>query len=169
MAVTLQVESEEFGKILNRANKANPSKKDVQALKKAFKEHPEIWRQVGNLTRLTQELIIDNTKGTAATRESIQYAVKAIRRDLGYKDASTLEQLLIEQIGLAWLNYHMTQWGHESALDGGTTFKNAAYWERRLNGAHRRYLRAIETLARVRKMGPAVQINIAEKQINHIS
>lgn len=45
-------------------------------------------------------------------------------------------------------------------------FKNAAYWERRLNSAHRRYLRAIETLAKIRKQGLAVQVNIAVNQIN---
>ena len=50
--------------------------------------------------------------------------------------------------------------------DEGVSFKDARHFERRLNGAHRRYLRAIETLARVRKMGPALQINIADQQIN---
>ncbi len=168
MAVEIQVESEEFSKILKRTNKANPSKKDVQALKKAFKDRPEIWGKVGNLTRMTQDLIIQNTKGTAATKESIQYAVKAIRRDLGHEDASPIEKLLIEQIGLAWLNYHMTQWGHESVMDKGTSFKNAAYWERRLNGAHRRYIRAIEALARIRKMGVSIQFNVAANQINQM-
>ena len=37
---------------------------------------------------------------------------------------------------------------------------------RRLDKLHRRYLSAIKALAQIRKMGPAVQINIAEQQIN---
>jgi hypothetical protein len=37
------------------------------------------------------------------------------------------------------------------------------YRQKRLDRAHRRHLSAVRTLAQIRKMGPAVQINIAEK------
>ena len=40
------------------------------------------------------------------------------------------------------------------------------YRQKRLDRSHRRHLSAVRTLAQIRKMGPAVQINIAEKQIN---
>ncbi len=38
--------------------------------------------------------------------------------------------------------------------------------QRRPDKLHKRYLGAIKTLTQIRKMGPAVQINIADKQIN---
>lgn len=38
--------------------------------------------------------------------------------------------------------------------------------QRRIDKAHKRHLTAIRALAQVCKRGPAVQINIAEKQIN---
>ena len=110
----------------------------------------------------------ENTKRTCAIRESIKRGITTMRKDLGFEDRSPLERLLIEQIVLAWLHYHTTQWSHEATLNGGTTMRNAQFWERRQNGAHRRYLRAVETLARIRKMGPVVQINIAENQVNQI-
>ena len=40
------------------------------------------------------------------------------------------------------------------------------YHQRSLDRAHRRYLSSVKTLAQIRKLGPAVQIDIAEKQIN---
>jgi hypothetical protein len=40
------------------------------------------------------------------------------------------------------------------------------YHQRRLDRLHRRYLSSIKTLTQMRKLGPAVQINIGEKQIN---
>jgi hypothetical protein len=49
---------------------------------------------------------------------------------------------------------------------------SAAHEKRKTRGrpedawTFQRYLSAIKALARVRKMGPAVQINIADKQIN---
>ena len=40
------------------------------------------------------------------------------------------------------------------------------YHQRRLDRLHRRYLSKVKPLAQIRKMRPAGQINIAEKQIN---
>ena len=167
--VEVTIASDKLKRILDRTNKKNPAREDIAALQKALKEYPDLWRKLGDLARLIGDLIIDHTGGSIGIKSSIKHGVEAIRKDLGYDEASGLEKLLIEQIGLAWLNYHTTHWNHQSTLKGGTSFKNAAYWERRLNGAHRRYLRAIETLVRIRKVGPAVQINIAEKQVNQVS
>jgi hypothetical protein len=49
------------------------------------------------------------------------------------------------------------------------TFAQGNYKQKMIDHAHRRYLSAIRTLAQIRKLGPAVQINIAEKQINTAS
>ena len=46
------------------------------------------------------------------------------------------------------------------------SFAESEYQQRRLDRFHRRYLSSIKSLAQIRKMGPAVQINIAEQQIN---
>jgi hypothetical protein len=51
------------------------------------------------------------------------------------------------------------------AMKGGTLSQDE-HRQKRLDKAHRRHLSAIRTLAQIRKLGPAVQINIAEKQIN---
>ena len=52
---------------------------------------------------------------------------------------------------------------YEWAMSDDRTLAEASYLERKLSAVQRRYLRAVETLARVRKlMGvPMVQINIA--------
>ena len=52
---------------------------------------------------------------------------------------------------------------YQNAVAGSCSFDASSHWERKLSSVQRRYLRAIETLARVRKlMGiPMVQINIA--------
>ncbi len=48
----------------------------------------------------------------------------------------------------------------------GGTISQGSYFQKRLDWTYRRHLSAIRTLAQIRKLGPAVQINIAEKQIN---
>ena len=55
-------------------------------------------------------------------------------------------------------------------MTGNTTIVQADFWERRLSAAQRRFLRATETLARVRRLQlPAVQVNIAERQLNQVT
>jgi hypothetical protein len=51
---------------------------------------------------------------------------------------------------------------------GNLSIAQSEYHQKRLDKAHKRYLSSIRTLAQIRKMGPAVQINIAEKQINTV-
>ncbi len=58
---------------------------------------------------------------------------------------------------------NLTEQNYENAMRDGCSFAAGSYWERKLSTVQYRYLRAIETLARVRKlMGvPMLQINIA--------
>ena len=49
-------------------------------------------------------------------------------------------------------------------------FVEIQHWEKRLNAAQRRFLRACESLARIRKMKlPPMQINIAQQQVNQVN
>jgi hypothetical protein len=50
------------------------------------------------------------------------------------------------------------------------TIKLADYWMRRINGAHKRFLSAVKTLATVTRLAlPALQVNIARKQVNVVA
>ncbi len=51
---------------------------------------------------------------------------------------------------------------------GKLTLGQGDYHQKRLDRAHGRHLSAIRTLAQVRKLGPVVQINVAEKQVNTV-
>jgi hypothetical protein len=46
------------------------------------------------------------------------------------------------------------------------TIVQSEFHQKRIDRANRRHISAVKTLAQIRKMGPAVQLNIAEKQIN---
>jgi hypothetical protein len=54
-------------------------------------------------------------------------------------------------------------------MDSAITCERGAYWERRLTAAQGRYLRACESLARVRRLsrpGAPLQVNIGGQQVN---
>ena len=82
-----------------------------------------------------------------------------------------LARLIIGQIVGCWLRLSFVEYTYGRALVTGTlTLNQGDFWERRLSAAQRRYLRAIETLARVRRMNlPAMQVNIAAQQVNQVN
>ncbi|HLM78571.1 MAG TPA: hypothetical protein VK361_09320, partial [Rubrobacteraceae bacterium] len=73
--------------------------------------------------------------------------------------------LLAERIVACWLQLQYAEAIYVQNL-GDLNMKQSEYHQRRLDRLHKRYLSSIKTLAQIRKLGPAVQINIAEKQIN---
>ena len=60
----------------------------------------------------------------------------------------------------------MTNWYEERFVNADSiSITQADYFQRRIDRAHRRFLAAVETLARVRKMAvPILQVNMARNQ-----
>ncbi len=142
------------------------------ALVEAFDHLPTIRQQVGDLVTHARAGLIGLSAGQGAgVRVAIEREVDALIAGLGYATAAPLERLLIDQIACCWLNVYDVQRRYASVMSESQTIKHAEYWERKHTAAQHRYLRAIEALARVRKLarpGP-LQINIGDKQINMVN
>jgi len=68
---------------------------------------------------------------------------------------------------LRWLRLQAAEHQYSGNTKAGGSLAQAQFWERRLSAVQRRYIRACETLARIRRLAlPAVQVNIADKQVN---
>ncbi len=76
--------------------------------------------------------------------------------------------MLIKQVGLCWLRLSSVELKHAVNTSGSSSISQAGYWDRTLSAAQRRYLRAIETLARLRRLlrPNAVQVNSGAQQVN---
>jgi hypothetical protein len=71
----------------------------------------------------------------------------------------------VERIVATGLQLHYFETLYAQNMDE-MTIPQDEFHQRRIDRAHRRHLSAVKTLAQIRKLGSAVQINIAEKQIN---
>jgi hypothetical protein len=68
------------------------------------------------------------------------------------------------QAALCWLKLNLVELSYSNTMKQSITLTLAIYWEKKLSAAQRRFTRACETLARVRKLSsnvPALQLNIA--------
>lgn len=96
-----------------------------------------------------------------------------LKRDLGYSVSPALEQLLIDHILTLRLQHlHAEQRYNETVVLKQGNSAAITYGNKHLSATQTRFLKAVETLAKVRRMTrdtPAVQINVAREggqQIN---
>jgi hypothetical protein len=120
-----------------------------------------------NVGRMAELLLIKHmTKDEdLAAKEMIEHQLDSMRSEIAGEHPSPLDLLLTERIVATWLQVQLFEGLYASGL-GRHTLAQGNYYQKRLDRAHRNHLSAIRTLAQIRKLGPAVQINIAEKQIN---
>lgn len=98
------------------------------------------------------------------TRAYVLAEEDRLKHELGYEQATAIERLLIDQIMMARLRViqvenMFNQFVACASIDPGTR----PYREMLLSKTQNRFLRAVESLARVRKLArstPALQINI---------
>lgn len=156
--------SPEFFELVERCYKENPDDDDLNELAAWLDKNPDLWSSVFDLARSVRVNLVKNMIPQRAARIGIRRNIVKLRRDMGYKDASTLEKLLIENVINTWLRYQWAEYRYTSYSTGSHVMSQGKYWSGVLSACQRRYLRAVETLARVRKLTrntPMLQVNIA--------
>ena len=144
---------------------------DGQALKQliAFspEEMPEAIREVYDLQRQVEGRLIDAIAGRDLLQaEGTRSQALEITAALAGPEPSPLEVQLAQQITCDWLQVKYLELQMARALRQ-QNLEYVALLQKWYDKAHRRFLQAMKTLAQVRRLlGPSVQVNIAERQIN---
>lgn len=137
---------------------------EVREFQKLVFAAPE-FQVMTDYAELTREKIIQQiVKGPE--QALIAARVYVMQKQLSGPDASPLELLGIEQVLITWLRLlQVERLYNQNALVSGTTPATVIFWEQCLGNARRCHLAAMESLARVRRLGrssPALQVNIAQ-------
>ncbi len=166
---------QQFHTLLAKANKEDPRPTDVQALSDLLYKNKDmkLWQAIIGMGALAEHMALKSilkTRGQGS-RQCWKQRLEAMRSDLGIASASPLERLLIQQVTLCWLNLNAVECTHAAVMQKSITLTLGIYWEKRLSAAQRRFTRACESLARVRRLSRRVpvQVNIAAlggQQIN---
>jgi hypothetical protein len=155
----------ELRALLVAVNKDKPKSEDIAKLNKLISELPNLVAVIGDLTSQAELKILENAfSKDKAYILILSKSLKQMRHDMGYEQASVIEKSLIEHIVLCWLRLQTTEMRYEQAIkSAGLT--EGAYWEAKLSSNQKRYLRSVETLARIRKLGISIQVNVAQNQV----
>lgn len=142
----------ELFEIIQATNKEKPKQADIERMKAYLAEHPEEAAKLGNLANQLKTQIIDNAfSNSVLTSYSVLTYMKQMRSDMNYDDADFIERGLIDNVCLCWLRLYITEFQYNEYTKNASLAR-AMFWEKALSAAQKRYLRAVETLARIRKL-----------------
>ena len=166
--VEIEARRERIGrldKLVKKAEKGN--KKVLPEIREILADSPELTWRFANLAQLAESQLIDvmSKDKDLAAKEIVEHQLAAMREDISGENPSPLERLLAERVVATWLQVQLFEALYFTNLHN-LTLNQANYYQKRIDRAHRNHLSAIRTLAQIRKLGPALQINIGEKQVN---
>lgn len=158
--------------VIRAADLEKPPAEARAELAALLREGPAVWRGAGDMVEQAARSLISTVgRQSYAVRQSMTAGWEQLPRDLTRPGDGELERLLVQQVVISWLYLSFIEYNYSAVLtDTAMTITRGDYWERRMGAAQRRYLRATETLARVRRLQlPAVQVvNVAAQQVNQI-
>jgi hypothetical protein len=143
-------EFENLQALVNRTDKENPKPEDLAEIKKLLNADSRLV-EMNEITALAFERAIKITTSSALMKELFKRQIEEKRRALGYENASQIEQMLIDQVVLCWFRLNNMEMIHASKSYESHNTETGLYWEKRLTGAQRRFTRACETLAKIKK------------------
>jgi len=170
IAVIADAENKEWAsrlsKLIDRTDKGE--KAAIAELRQFFDETPSLWEQCGNFAVQAEQAwvgLLD--RGNPVVNEALCRKLKRMKAELAGAEPNPLERLLAERIAACWLQVQFADAKYAWSLNHGMSLEQGDYYQRCQGRAHRRYLSAIRTLAQVRRLlKPAVQLNVAERQVN---
>ena len=156
-----KIEIDREWEILQKVNVTNPSKADKDAYYKLKKEKPDIFNGITTLLQSNRDFIL-NRRCSFLVVEKVKDELRRMRDNLGWETASELEKLLIEQVCVNYVRTALLEKDHEIKTTESHTHDAGLYWEKRLDTAHKRYMRTLETLAKVRKLTAEADLKAAK-------
>ena len=162
------VNSELIARIDAATKRADRGDKNALAvIGQVFDLIPSVWEGYGDLAAAAENALVELwAPDSALTREGLRKKLAAMRTDLAGPEASPLERLLAERAVACWLQSYHADFAYARALTELPP-EEAEPYQRRQDRAARQYLKALRSLAEVRRLlVPMLQVNIAKRQVN---
>lgn len=141
-----------FKALVKRCNSPEATSEDMQALQRFIPHYPNL-AGLGDMLELALSSLASSSffSGVSGlTKVGILAHYEKRRKELGYESASGLERPLIDSLILCEQRLGIAEQIAQRANEG--TFQQMRFYDERLTVAQTRYLRAVETLARIRRV-----------------
>ncbi len=151
--------------LLKLAEQQTPRAEDCNRLRRQIAATPESWPLAADAPRTIQQAIVEKLYSHGVMRAAMLAKLDILKTQMDYDRAPALVQMHIEHVLTAWLRLQHAEMQFSHSLSGESFATQAAqFWQDFLEAAQARFLRASESLAKLRRLArntPAMQINIA--------
>jgi hypothetical protein len=139
----------------------------VQPLVDFISEHPSLFKQVSVVGYSIRQSLIrkvcgDKSEGTAI---SLLGEYQALYDRLSAEDDTDIEKLMITRIAMSWLRVLSAEAACIVLMGSTGTFRELTIADKLLTRANSRYVKSIESLARLRKLRANTKAAIAHASI----
>lgn len=136
---------------------ADKNPKHLPELNTFLRENHDLADKLIGLADAVKTSLIEKINGSSnkGTQAVLSEEVRALTRKLSGDGASPLEKLLLDCVAMCWLRVQYAEHYRTSLMGGGQSFKEIELADRLLTKAHNRFIRAIESLAKLRKLSPS--------------
>jgi hypothetical protein len=150
-------------KLEQLVERGKQGKQDAAAkIERYLVEHPELYEAVGNLTAEVKEQLITHIAQEPYARIALTHHISALKTKIsGEQPFDAVEGLLIDEVIISYLLLRASDLfliKHRAYATSTDMRRNAQY--------SARFTRACTALARYRKMGLTIQINVGAQQVN---
>jgi hypothetical protein len=135
-----------------KANKGEENGPEVRELRKFLNEHKELAARHNVVAYTVKKAVMLKVIKEPGNFELFEREYHMRRDDLGWKDASPIERLMIERIMLLWVRLLWCEHYNGSFMQPSVSLRESEYADKLYARAHCRYVKAIESLARLRQV-----------------
>lgn len=154
-------EHEQLMGLIKRTDKENPKPEDLAEMRKLLDENDGLVK-INNITKKVFDRAVQICSKSELVRELFSRQIKEKRKELGIETALPIERILIDQVVICWFRLNQMELIHTDKTYESHSTETGLYWEKRLSGAQRRFIKACETLAKVQKH--LAEANLREQQ-----
>lgn len=165
MQVQIKTKNEnlkEVCQLVEKIEKENPKESDIKALRKLAKSDDLLFQSIGNYGQSVYQEILETSIDNKILIEGVDLYISQMKTELGYENSTFVEKMLIDEIAVRWLSLQHISRLHHLKLIGSHSSSDGNYWDKRLNASQHRYLKAISSLTKVRKMIATAQAKSAK-------
>jgi hypothetical protein len=155
--------SETLEALIRRTDKENPNPEDLAKMRCILDQDDTLVR-LNKVSEHAFRRVIKSYSESALVTELLERQIKDARKALDYETANAFVKMLIDQVILNNIRLNQLEALHVSKLGGNHCTEEGLYWDKRLSSAQKRFLKACESLAKVKKL--LSEADLREAQAN---
>ena len=146
--VPSNITREDFEELVALAESGN--EKALNSFRQLIASDRETFRPFGDLTKLVKDQYLKLiSQGDLVAKETVTARLNELQGDLLKQSSNPILRILVDQVGLAWLDVH---YRHVLAAQSSPTATEAKKRDKQLENSQKRFNSIIETLAKVCQM-----------------